>query len=523
MATKTPQQSFFENFSIPQVSRQSVLDDRRKMMLSGAAQQGGGAGMLGAMLGAKLAPAKLSNEEEQRFAIKDRADAAYSGLLGTAAFKNMSQSEQRFAYQDELAKATASVNPQLASEMFQRNTVEKQQWAKGQAELEKLDMEKEAKEAARDKSRNDMRLSNIAEWQPFAVANAEGGGWNLDNQITARRQEDGQFVDTDGNIIDPQTVMPYEDAKEIEEESKEARLAALGGTMIEREGAFRSASTKEIERTKAISASAASSNAVVQKVVDRMIHNIEVKGITPEQYLGLAGKSSNLVDDMLSVFGATRETLKDVTLYDVDENPIGTVGDMTPDAKETLSAIGVENADLQGNIIELAFAVARMHEPNGKLSDNDFQIALKRIGGSYNNPQKLAATLQSLIGSNRDAYMHQVASIETNGASFNLPKGRATEMILGENFNRQMDDYNKLADSFTQLGEVLANKGFTEKPKTEEEQLLDSSVFSNVGSNIPDTPAPAPDPTPTVNTGSKITTPKGTLIEMPGGGSIQFR
>ena len=513
---------FLNSFSIPTVSRQSALDDKRKGLLGGVASTYGGAGVLGALLGGAIAPQQLNEQEEQRFAIKDAADASFKAQQGTAAYDAMSPNQHGLLYQKEVAKATANVDPALAAEMYSQIAAEEAASSKAALEQQKLVADVLQKQAARASSISSTSLSEASQWAPYAVPKANGNGWDLDSQVLLRTVK-GQRVDPEGNIV-TSPVMKYDDAVEREAAVSEAAAEAKGGTLYEREIDFRSISKPEITTAKNLMRGASSSSRVINRVTSNMISTVENTDIDPNQYLGLAGKTSAFVNDILNAFDGGRKTLMKTFTYDSEGNEVASLTDHLEEGSDArqLAEIGVLDAQTQSNIIELAFAVAKIHEPGGRLSDNDFKLALKRIGGVYNDPKALAAALQEISTGSLSDYTNMVESIETDATSFGIPKGRGTEIVFGAGHDRLMESYAQTEENFNKLAALF-------NAPTEEEKVLKARGLAGTtdatrrifGGQIPEDLVPSPQ-VPRDGAGEGYTVSPDNVLIYPNGGSIDF-
>lgn len=447
---KTPQQSYLQSFGLPSVSRQTTIDQRRKGLLQGAADTGSGAGFLGALLGNALAPQGLTAEEEAQHAIKDRADAEFTTILQSTEYASASPEQKRFAYQDSLARATAETNPALASEMFNRNLQEKQQYLKSQGELEKLGLETAGKRQGLAIAAGNYSMSQSQQWQPYAVVGADGK-IDVSKSVLAKKTPNGQLVDEKGNVLTG--AQPFEKAAARADELKKYQIESLGGSISDRKQAFLKGSVKQVQQAKDFTAASYKAAGVIQRVGEQFLQ-AKADGVDPEQFLGIAGKATSVIINTVTAAAGGSKTFRNTATVDEDGNVVETLTEkLVPnsEAMAYLSDIGVDNAKIRANVIELAFSVARMQEPGGRLSDNDFKVALTRIGGDYSDPRALSATLQQLMQGNQEEYTFRVKGIESDGKTFNLPKGAATEAVYGEQHDLLMGRYVDIEDTYSEL------------------------------------------------------------------------
>jgi hypothetical protein len=105
------------------------------------------------------------------------------------------------------------------------------------------------------------------------------------------------------------------------------------------------------------------------------------------------------------------EGLRDVRLY-----------------QDTFRALGVQNAELQSALLDLAYATATAREP-GKLTDADVQRAMQTLGANLQDPQAMRQVLRGAVKRSRMDYDAQERTyMGAFGDNLNLTPARFREI-----------------------------------------------------------------------------------------------
>lgn len=140
----------------------------------------------------------------------------------------------------------------------------------------------------------------------------------------------------------------------------------------------------------------------------------QLAGANADQAVGVIGSGARIFNDLATQASAAfraagvaaPEELRDVQRY-----------------QDTFRALGIQNAELQSGLLDLAYATATAREP-GKLTDADVQRAMQTIGANLQDPK---AMRQVLRGAVKRARMDYDAQERTYFDAFgdNLNLGRA--------------------------------------------------------------------------------------------------
>lgn len=437
---QTQKQGFMSSFGIPTISRQEALKQKRVGLLQGVAGTGSGAATLGAMLGGAFAPQGLNEQEAMIYGVKEQADAEYEALERNPAFAGMSGEQKQFVYQDMIADATAKVNPALASDMRQQNSQSKMAYQAQLQELSKLT-------AYKPVTKNDVEVM-------YAVG--DNGTYDMGNPIDVIRSADGTRTGLQGNPL-PTNMLAGSAANKYNDEY----WAAKGGTPAQKEERFFKDNKDQITEIRDSMHNVDSAGRTIARVMAGMRAFVEEDRGKPEEYLGLTGETVQITSNIVSSIEGGMSALKQQAVYDKDGEFIATLDDMVNGKNAGMtdymqSVLGPMNAKTQANIIELAFAVAKIHEPGGKLSDNDFKYALKRIGGNYNNPQALAATLKELMISGRGDLHGKLATLDQSAVRYGLGEQKGIELAFGDSISNSDEAYAKAGEDFAWLEQYWA-------------------------------------------------------------------
>lgn len=452
---QTQKQGFMNSFGIPTISRQEAIKQKRIGLLQGMADTGSGAATLGAMLGGAFAPQGLNEQEAMIYGVKEQADSEYAALERTPAFAGMSGEQKQFVYQDMIADATAKVNPALASEMRQQNAQSKVAYQAQQAELSKL-------MASKPVTKKDVEVM-------YGVG--EDGTYDMSNPVDVVRNNKGNRTDLQGNLL-PTNMLAGTAAHKYNDEYWKAK----GGTPQQKEDSFLSDNKDEIAQIRRDQQNADSAGRTVARVMGGMKNFVESGQGVPQEYLGLTGETVQVTSNIVSTMEGGMSALRKKGVYDEDGEVIATLDDLVNGKNAGMtdymqSVLGPMNARTQSNIIELAFAVAKMHEPGGKLSDNDFKYALKRIGGNYNNPQALAATLKELMISGRQDLHGKLRSLDQAAIRYGLGEGKGLELAFGDSMSKSDEDYAKAGEDFDWMEQYWAGT----LPRQQEQGRMDTT------------------------------------------------
>lgn len=105
------------------------------------------------------------------------------------------------------------------------------------------------------------------------------------------------------------------------------------------------------------------------------------------QAIGIVGSSTRILNDLATQAGATLDalgvtapdSLRDVQRY-----------------QNSFRAMGVQNAELQSGLLDLAYATAQSREP-GRLTEADIDRALRTIGGNLQDPIAMRQVLRGAV------------------------------------------------------------------------------------------------------------------------------
>lgn len=140
----------------------------------------------------------------------------------------------------------------------------------------------------------------------------------------------------------------------------------------------------------------------------------QLAGANADQAIGVIGSGARIFNDMATQANAALraagiaapEGLRDVQRY-----------------QDTFRALGIQNAELQSALLDLAYATATSREP-GKLTDADVQRAMQTLGANLQDPQAMRQVLRGAVQRSRMDYDAQERTyFDAFGDNLNL--GRA--------------------------------------------------------------------------------------------------
>jgi hypothetical protein len=152
-------------------------------------------------------------------------------------------------------------------------------------------------------------------------------------------------------------------------------------------------------------------NKIVERRVARdqavsAIDRLDAKLAAPnaDQAVGWIGRGANIFNDVRAqVEAATRLKGGMTAAQEVTTNPqINAALDNVfrdPGFVETAQRLGVQNAVLRANIVDLAYTIAKSKDPGGRMSDQDINRAAEIVGASLMDPNAARQVLGELKNS----------------------------------------------------------------------------------------------------------------------------
>jgi hypothetical protein len=197
---------------------------------------------------------------------------------------------------------------------------------------------------------------------------------------------------------------------------RDLRLAKFSSdTERAKELAFNRAFTGSMRNNLFNERKAISEQLAIVEEVGSLFENMTLRGQDPREAVGTAGRlnmfASNLIDTMKGVGASAFDFLKQVNPLTGETTfvPAADKASLVSDIRVEVPA-GMDAAAYRSAVIELAFAVAKINDPSGRLSDNDFRTAMEQVGANSGSPETLMNTVMNLSTRSLRSYNESVAS-----------------------------------------------------------------------------------------------------------------
>lgn len=210
---------------------------------------------------------------------------------------------------------------------------------------------------------------------------------------------------------------------------------------------------------------------ISNRIID-MMNNALDDGRLPETFMDGSGKFvsflGNVVGTARGLLGAAydlngeKETLR--TLIERESGAdLESFIQIPPGLKEA----GIDAAEYQSMIVDLAYSIARANEPGARqLSDTDFRNSLKVIGAAAADPKKLLKVMMANYGRSGENLGRIEGLIQgTVNAANNFGTGKmvgyedAYGMVFGNDYFESVDREAKLRTKMDALFERMDNMG----------------------------------------------------------------
>lgn len=145
----------------------------------------------------------------------------------------------------------------------------------------------------------------------------------------------------------------------------------------------------------------------------------QLAGANADQTVGIVGSSARVFNDLATQAGAVLratgieapEGLRNVTQY-----------------QDTFRSLGVQNAQLQSALLDLAYATAQSREP-GRLTEADIDRSLRTIGANLQDPLAMRQVLRGAVDrATRDYRAFEKTMLDAYGDNLNLQPGQFPEI-----------------------------------------------------------------------------------------------
>ena len=131
----------------------------------------------------------------------------------------------------------------------------------------------------------------------------------------------------------------------------------------------------------------------------------ELQKPNADQTIGLVGRFANTLNGFRAQFEAATRALGGETFGQALENPeivqsaatsFARYAEANPQAVQKLQSLGIDNARIQSQILDLAYTLAKAYDPGGRMSNQDVERATQIIMGSVMDPKAGIAVLSDL-------------------------------------------------------------------------------------------------------------------------------
>lgn len=181
-------------------------------------------------------------------------------------------------------------------------------------------------------------------------------------------------------------------------------------------------------------------NKIVERRVARdqavaAIDRLDQKLAAPnaDQAVGWIGRGANMFNDLRAqVEAATRLKGGLTAEQEVTTNPqVNAALDnvfRNPGFVETAQRLGVQNAVLRANIVDLAYTIAKSKDPGGRMSDQDINRAAEIVGASLMDPnaaRQVLGELKSSVTQDHDIWEQNFGAVRGGAGAAPRPQSAA--------------------------------------------------------------------------------------------------